>query len=89
MPVVLDDMSENAKIGNRDFETDFPMLNLIYDINENKILSNGKLYDIDENLGFKYKKDKGVLSQNTTKIVIKEKTIIFLNEYSELLCINK
>ena len=63
-----------TELGNVDFKDKYmPMTNLIYDLNENKIFSNGKLYDIGENLGFKYKDDKSKLSLNTKNNVNKQK----------------
>jgi len=71
MPLMRD--SGVMNIGNLDFKDDMPLTNLIYDLNENKIFSNGKLYDIGESLGFKYKKDKSDLSLNTKNNVNKQK----------------
>ena len=62
-----------TEIGNLDFKDYMPMTNLIYDLNENKIFSNGELYEIGENLGFKYKDDKSKLSLNTKNNVDKQK----------------
>ena len=71
MPLMRD--SGVMNIGNLDFKDDMPLTNMIYDLNENKIFSNGKLYDIGESLGFKYKKDKSDLSLNTKNNVNKQK----------------
>jgi len=71
---------------------EIPTLSLVYDLNENKILSNGELYDIDEQLGYKPKyiiskdKNSGKSEKNTNFVLekrIKGLKILYRNTKNE------
>lgn len=100
MPVVLDSQYgsldfnyDKTDIGNaKDFGDLMPTMNVIYDLDENKILSNGELYDIDEQLGYKPKyiiskdKNSGKPEKNTNFVLekrIKGLKILYRNTKNE------
>ena len=66
MPVMLS-ADNPTDIGNYDFDIS---LDLVYDLDENAIYSNGELYEINEELGYKAPKK---LSSDTKKVVVKDK----------------
>jgi len=74
MPLMVDNYSElkdhtQTEIGNIESEI---YSNMVYDLNTNKIFSNGKEYEIDESLGYKPKYNSNILEKTET-IISKDK----------------